>query len=197
MFNLISINCLAAPERSAFVQRRRPILSRSTHPPVVFCGNGPHCPWRVRLRGVPQEAMAKWARPPSWSQLPLLVHDAIALLPPARPVQLPHEGLTLKLRSRCPVLIDTIEVPAASANVSDEHVDAVEDDPAPATVRDDAIPHVCDSHDDGANPPSTGCVPAGRGSGSQKQAAPRLFPPIEKLFSIQITHPKRTCGVPR
>jgi hypothetical protein len=39
-------------------------LSRSTHPPVVFCGNGPHCPWRVRLRGVPQEAMAKWARLP-------------------------------------------------------------------------------------------------------------------------------------
>jgi hypothetical protein len=29
---------------------------------------------------------------PSWSQLPLLVHDAIALLPPGRTVQLPHEG---------------------------------------------------------------------------------------------------------
>src|SRR4029077_14869757 len=92
----------------------------------------------------------KVGAPPSWSQLPLLVHDAIALLLPARPVQLPHEGLTLKLRSRCPVLIDTIEVPAASANVSDEHVDAVEEDPAPATVRAEAIQQVCDSHAVGA-----------------------------------------------
>ena len=89
--------------------------------------------------------------PASWSRLPLLVHDAIALIPPSRTAQLSHERMTLKLGSRRPVLIDSIEVPAASANVSDEHVDAVEDDPAPATVRDDAIPHVCDSHDDGVS----------------------------------------------
>jgi hypothetical protein len=59
--------------------------------------------------------------------------------------------MTLKLGSRCPVLIDSIEVPAAGANVSDEHVDVVEDDPALTSVRDDAIPHVCDSHDDGVS----------------------------------------------
>jgi hypothetical protein len=31
--------------------------------------------------------------------------------------------------------------------VPDEHVDVVEDDPAPAAIGDDAIPHVCDSQD--------------------------------------------------
>jgi hypothetical protein len=86
-----------------------------------------------------------------WSRLPLLVHDAIALLPPGRTAQLPHEGMTLKLGSRRPVLIDSIEVPAASANVSDEHVDVVEDHPSPTAVCDDAIPHVCDFQDDGAS----------------------------------------------
>ena len=85
---------------------------------------------------------AKVGAPPSWSQLPLFVRDAFAFLPPDRTVQLPHDGMTLKLGSRSPVLIDSIEVPAASTNVSDEHVDVVEDDPAPTTVRDDAIPHV-------------------------------------------------------
>jgi hypothetical protein len=90
-------------------------------------------------------------RASSWSRLPLLVHDAIALLPPGRTAQLPHEGMTLKLGSRRPVLIDSIEVPAASANVSDEHVDVVQDDPSPTAVCDDAVPHVCDSQDDGAS----------------------------------------------
>ena len=94
---------------------------------------------------------AKVGAPPSWSQLPLFVRDAFAFLPPDRTVQLPHDGMTLKLGSRSPVLIDSIEVPAAGANVSDEHVDVVEDDPALTSVRDDAIPHVCDSHDDGVS----------------------------------------------
>ena len=34
--------------------------------------------------------------------------------------------------------------------MSDEHVDVVEDHPSPTAVCDDAIPHVCDSQDDGA-----------------------------------------------
>jgi hypothetical protein len=38
--------------------------------------------------------------------------------------------MTLKLGSRGPVLVESIEVPAASANVSDKHIDVVEDDPA-------------------------------------------------------------------
>jgi hypothetical protein len=58
--------------------------------------------------------------------------------------------MTLKLGSRRPVLIDSIKVPAASANVSDEHADVIEDDPAPTMVRDDAISQVCDSLDNGA-----------------------------------------------
>ena len=79
--------------------------------------------------------------PPSWSRLPLLVHDAIALIPPGRTAQLSHERMTLKLGSGRLILIDSIEVPAASANVSDEHVDVIEDDPSPTAVCDDAIPH--------------------------------------------------------
>jgi len=50
--------------------------------------------------------------------------------------------MTLKLGSCRPVLIDSIEVPAASANVSDEHIDVVKDDPALAAMGYDAIPHV-------------------------------------------------------
>src|SRR5260370_30079273 len=100
-------------------------------------------PWRELVRAACRR------KPPAklgaWSPLPLLVHDAIALLPPGRTAQLPHEGMTLKLGSRGPVLVDSVDVPAASANVPDEHVDVVEDDPAPAAVGDDAIPHVCDA----------------------------------------------------
>jgi hypothetical protein len=77
--------------------------------------------------------------------------------------------MTLKLGSRRRVLIDSIEVPAASANVSDEHVDTVEDDPAPTTVRDDAIPHVCDSNDDGAS------FISGRSVMSSRPSAVRLL----------------------
>jgi hypothetical protein len=36
---------------------------------------------------------------------------------------------------------------------------------------------------------------AGRAAKNRPHHA--VFPPIEKLFSIQITHPMRTCGVPR
>jgi hypothetical protein len=100
---------------------------------------------RKRSSGSAQRAAgsrAKVGTPPSWSQLPLFVRDAFAFLPPDRTVQLPHDGMTLKLGSRSPVLIDSIKMPAASTNVSDEHVNVVEDDPAPTTVRDDAIPHV-------------------------------------------------------
>ena len=47
--------------------------------------------------------------------------------------------MTLKFGSRATVLVDTIKVPAASANVPDKHVDVVEDDPALAAISDDAI----------------------------------------------------------
>ena len=57
--------------------------------------------------------------------------------------------MTLKLGSRGLVLVNSVEAPATSANVPDKHVDVVEDDPAPAAIGDDAIPHVCDSQDDG------------------------------------------------
>ena len=132
-----------------------------------------------------------------WSRLPLLVHNAIALLPPGRTAQLPHDGMTLKLGSRGPVLVDSVEVPAASANVPDKHVDVVEDDPAPAAIGDDAIPHVCDSQDDGAQsisgttpflvpisilayqrrpPGSAGeAATAGGGNGRSAAMAPRIF----------------------
>ena len=56
--------------------------------------------------------------------------------------------MALKLGSRGLVLVDTVGVPAASANVPDEHVDVVEDDPALAAMGYDAIPHVGDSEND-------------------------------------------------
>src|SRR4029077_8547205 len=58
--------------------------------------------------------------------------------------------MTLKLGARGFVFVESVEVPAGSANVPDKHVDVVEDDPAPAAIGDDAIPHVCDSQDDGS-----------------------------------------------
>jgi hypothetical protein len=42
--------------------------------------------------------------------------------------------------------------------VPDKHVDVVEDDPAPAAIGDDAIPHVCDPQDNGA-PSLSGTTP--------------------------------------
>jgi hypothetical protein len=106
-------------------------------------------------------------------------------------------SVTLKLRSRRPVLIDTIEVPAASANMSDEHVDAVEDDPAPATVRDDAIPRVLTPTMMEQTLHRLAASLRGADRAAKNRPHHALFPPIEKLFSIQITHSKRTRGVPR
>jgi hypothetical protein len=68
---------------------------------------------------------------------------------------------------------------------------------ASATVRDDAIPHVLTPTMMEQTLHRLAASLRGADRAAKNRPHHALFPPIEKLFSIQITHPMRTCGVPR